>query len=167
MAVFPIRTFPDPVLTMQATEVTEFNGDLHRLVDDMFETMYEAQGVGLAAAQIGVSKRLFVADVGDGPIVLINPTVIETTGKWKFEEGCLSVPDKYWNITRRDYARVEGFDPDGNAIMYEGDELMGRMLQHETDHLQGILLLSHLPSRLKRQVLKELREESVASNRVR
>ncbi len=161
MAIFPIRTFPDPVLSMQASDVTELDSDLRRLVDDMLETMYEAPGVGLAAPQIGISKRLFVADVGEGPFAMVNPQIVETSGKWKFEEGCLSVPGRYWYIKRPDYARAEGFGLDGEPVTYEGDELMGRVLQHEIDHLGGILLLAHLGTRARKQALKELREESL------
>lgn len=166
MAIYPIRTFPDPVLSMTAAEITEFDDDLVRLVDDMLETMYEAPGVGLAAPQIGISKRVFVADIGDGPFVMVNPTIVESSGKWKFEEGCLSVPGRYWIIKRPDYARAEGFGLDGLPVMFEGDEIMGRVLQHETDHLNGRLLLSHLGPRTRRQVLKELREEALGVNRV-
>jgi peptide deformylase len=165
MAIFPIRTFPDPVLTMDAAMVVEFDADLARLVDDMLETMYEAPGVGLAAPQIGVSKRLFVADIGGEPFVMINPEVVATSGKWKFEEGCLSVPGRYWQIKRPEFARAQGFGLDGEPVTYEGDDLMGRVLQHEIDHLAGTLLLSHLGSRVRRQALKELREESLGVDR--
>jgi peptide deformylase len=165
MATYPIRTFPDPVLAMSARTVETFDDDLKRLTDDMFETMYEAPGVGLAAPQIGVSKRVFVADIGDGSFLMVNPTIVEQTGKWKYEEGCLSVPGRYWDVKRYDYARAEGFDVDGNPVMYEGDELMGRVLQHEIDHLSGVLLLNRLGSRRKKQVLKELREESLDAQR--
>ena len=165
MALYPIRTFPDPVLAMNARTVEAFDEDLRRLTDDLFETMYDAPGVGLAAPQIGVSKRVFVADVGEGPFLMVNPTIVEVTGKWKFEEGCLSVPGRYWDIKRYDYARAEGFDLAGNPVSYEGDELMGRVLQHEIDHLSGLLLLSHLGARTKRQALKELREESLHTPR--
>ncbi len=165
MAIFPIRTFPDPVLTMDAAMVVEFDADLARLVDDMLETMYEAPGVGLAAPQIGVSKRLFVADIGEEPFVMINPEVVATSGKWKFEEGCLSVPGRYWQIKRPEFARAQGFGLDGEPVTYEGDDLMGRVLQHEIDHLAGTLLLSHLGSRVRRQALKELREESLGVDR--
>lgn len=159
MAIYPIRTFPDPVLTMKASEVTEFDETIAKLRDDMLETMYAAPGVGLAAHQIGISKRLFVADVGQGPFVMVNPEIVEVAGKWKFEEGCLSVPDQYWMITRPDYARASGVDIDGNPVEFEGDELMGRVLQHEIDHLNGTLLLSHLGTRTRKLVLKELRED--------
>lgn len=161
MAVYPIRTFPDPVLHLTAAPVLSFDADLVRLVDDMFETMYDAPGVGLAAPQIGISKRVFVADVGQGPFAMVNPTIVAAEGKWKYEEGCLSVPDRYWHIKRHDYARAEGFDVAGEMVMYEGDELLGRVLQHEIDHLDGLLLLSHLGSRTKRLALKEMREQSL------
>ncbi len=166
MAIYPIRTFPDPVLSMPASNVMEFDADLARLVEDMFETMYDAPGVGLAAPQIGIPKRLFVADAGDGPFVMANPEIVETSGKWKFEEGCLSVPGRYWMIKRPDYARAEGLDVDGNPVTYEGDELMGRVLQHEIDHLHGKLLLTRLPQRVRRVALAELRDEALGHRRV-
>ena len=165
MAVFPIRTFGDPVLRTVAGAVTEFDEPLRRLVEDMLETMYAAPGVGLAAPQIGVSKRIFVADIGDGPFVVINPEVTESSGRWKFEEGCLSVPGKFWEISRPSFVRVAGSDPDGEAVEYAGDELLGRVLQHETDHLDGMLVLERLPRRVKRQALKELREEALGVRR--
>lgn len=166
MAIFPIRTFPDPVLAMKAPAISVFDDDLLRLVDDMLETMYEAPGVGLAAPQIGISKQLFVADIGDGPFVMVNPAIVATTGKWKFEEGCLSVPGRYWLIKRPEFARAEGLGLDGEPVFYEGDDLMGRVLQHEIDHLKGTLLLNHLNSRVRRQALKELREESLGGDRI-
>jgi len=161
MAVYPIRMFPDPVLNLKAATVTDFDADLRRLADDMFDTMYDAPGVGLAASQIGIAKSIFVADVGDGPFLMVNPTIVATDGKWKFEEGCLSIPGRYWTIKRFDYARAEGFDLSGAPVTYEGDELMGRALQHEVDHLNGLLILAHLSPRIKKQVLRELREEAL------
>ena len=166
MAIYPIRTFPDPVLSMAASDVTEFDDGLARLVDDMLETMYDAPGVGLAAPQIGIPKRLFVADAGEGPFMMANPEIVETSGKWKFEEGCLSVPGKYWMIKRPDYARAEGVDLHGNPVSYEGDELLGRVLQHEIDHLNGRLLLTRLPQRVRRTALAELRDESLGQRLV-
>ena len=161
MAIYPIRTFPDPVLALEAARVNEFDSDLRRLTDDMFETMYDAPGVGLAAPQIGISKSVFVADIGDGPFVMVNPRIEAVDGKWKYEEGCLSVPGRYWNIKRADYARAVGQDLDGQPVAFEGDELMGRVLQHEIDHLNGILLLEHLSARLRRGALAELRSETL------
>lgn len=165
MSIFPIRTFPDPVLSMRASDVTVFDTDLRRLVDDMLETMFDAPGVGLAAPQIGVSKRIFVADIGEDPFVMVNPQIVATSGKWKFEEGCLSVPGRYWHIKRPEYARAEGVGLDGEFVAFEGEDLMGRVLQHEIDHLDGTVLLAHLSARVRRQVLKELREESLGVDR--
>ena len=160
MAIYPIRTFGDPVLRTKAVTVTDDAESLQRLVDDMLETMYEAPGVGLAAPQIGISKRIFVADIGDGPFAMINPEIVEVSGSWTFDEGCLSVPGFYWAIKRPDYAKARGFDVHGNPVEFEGEELMGRVLQHEIDHLNGMLLLERLSRREKRQALRDIREAS-------
>ena len=161
MAIYPIRTFGDPVLRTVAAAVTDDRASLQRLIDGMLETMYEAPGVGLAAPQIGISKRIFVADVGEGPFAMINPEIIEVAGSWTFDEGCLSVPGYYWPIKRPGYAKARGFDVDGNEVIFEGEELMGRVLQHEIDHLDGMLLLERLPRRTKKQALREIREQSL------
>ena len=161
MSVFPIRTFGDGVLNTLADPVEQFDESLQRLVDDLLDTMYAAPGVGLAAPQIGISRRVFVYDVGDGPGHLVNPELIETSGEWEFDEGCLSVPERFWPITRPAYARLTGVDVHGHPIELEGDELMGRMLQHEFDHLNGSLLLERLGRREKRAALRELREEAL------
>jgi len=163
MAIFPIRTFPDPVLRMRTAPVAMFDDELRRLVDDMVETMYAAPGVGLAANQIGVSLAVFVFDIGEGPHHVVNPVLEEATGVWTYEEGCLSVPDHYWPIARPAFAAVSGRDAFGNPIRYSGDELMGRVLQHEFDHIQGALLLSRLGRRTRKQALRELRAESMGS----
>lgn len=162
MAIFPITTFPHPVLRSPAAEVHEIDADIRRLVDDMLETMYDAPGVGLAAPQIGVPLRVIVFDVGEGPHVMVNPVLLETSGKWTFEEGCLSVPDRYWPIERAAFARARGLDLDGREIEYAGDELVGRVLQHETDHIEGTLLLERLTRRTRKQALREMREEAWA-----
>lgn len=161
MAVFPIRKFGDAVLNTVAEPVAVFDEGLKRLVQDMLETMYAAPGVGLAAPQIGVSKRLFVFDVGEGPGHLINPVLIHLSGEWEFDEGCLSVPERFWPISRSAYARLAGVDSSGSPIELEGDELMGRMLQHELDHLQGTLLLERLDSGERKAALRELRQEAL------
>jgi peptide deformylase len=161
MAIFPIRTFPDPVLRTVAVPVDEIDGDVRRLVDDMLETMYSAPGVGLAAPQIGVSLRVIVFDIGEGPHHMINPEMLETSGSWTFDEGCLSVPERYWPIKRQGFARARGLDVGGREIEYAGDELMGRVLQHEIDHVDGKLLLERLPRRTRKQALKEMREEAL------
>ena len=166
MAVFPIRVFGDPVLNTSAHPVEEFDDALRRLIDDMLETMYAAPGVGLAAPQIGISKRLFVYDVGEGPGHLINPELTETSGEWEFDEGCLSVPERFWPITRPSFARLEGVDVEGEPVVLEGEELMGRMLQHEFDHVNGMLLLERLGKRERKAALRELREAAFGTFRL-
>ncbi len=162
MALYPIRTFGDPVLRGVAEPITEVTSAIERLVDDMLETMYDAPGVGLAAPQIGVAKALFVADVGDGPFVMVNPEIVETAGEdWVFEEGCLSVPGRFWPIERPGFARARGLDLDGNAVERAGDDMLGRVLQHEIDHLNGILLLERLPKRVRKAALRDLRREAL------
>lgn len=161
MALFPIRTFGDPVLRTVTEPIDDITSALERLVDDMFETMYDAPGVGLAAPQIGVSKAIFVADVGDGPFVMINPEIVETDEEWVWDEGCLSVPERFWPITRPGFARARGLDMNGDAVEYSGDELMGRVLQHEIDHLNGILLFERLGRRAKKQALRDLRQQAL------
>lgn len=161
MAVFPIRTFGDPVLNTVAEPVVVFDANLERLIEDLLETMYAAPGVGLAAPQMGISKRLFVFDIGEGPGHLVNPTLAETSGEWEFDEGCLSVPERFWPITRAAYARLTGVDSSGTPIELEGEELMGRMLQHELDHLNGTLLLDRLGKSERKAALRELRREAL------
>jgi peptide deformylase len=163
MALFPIRTFGDPVLRQPAHVVTEFDATLRRLADDMLETMYEAPGVGLAAPQVGVRKRMFVYDIGDGSGsgVVVNPTLTDHHGEWEYTEGCLSVPDLHWPILRPDRVLLHGFDVDGKPITIEGDELMGRMLQHEVDHLDGILLLERLDPVQRKQAMRSLRQRTL------
>lgn len=161
MPIYPIRTFGDPVLRMQTKEVDDIDSTLRTLVEDMIETMYEAPGVGLAANQIGVSRRVAVFDAQDelGPRVMINPVLVETGGEWEYEEGCLSVPGKFWPIVRPGFARAKALDLQGREIEYAGDGLLGRVLQHEIDHLDGNLLLDELPRRARKRALKEIREE--------
>jgi peptide deformylase len=149
--------FGDPVLRQPAREVTELNGELARLVDTMIETMNEAHGLGLAAPQVGVQKRLYTYDVGEGPAVLINPEIVDTRDEWTFEEGCLSVPGLQFDIVRPKVVTVRGVDLDGNEAVIEGDELMGRLIQHEVDHLDGVLLLERLDPERRREALRELR----------
>jgi len=161
MAVYPIRTFGDPVLRQPCTRVGDFGATLHKLAEDMLETMYDAPGVGLAANQVGVQKRLFVYDIGDGPGAIVNPVLSEQHGEWEYTEGCLSVPDLSWPIVRYREVRVDGFDLDGVAISIEADELMARMLQHEVDHLDGRLLLVHLDRRQHKEAMRELRRRAM------
>ena len=161
MAVFPIRTFGDPVLRLPCVEVAEYDDRLRKLADDMLETMYDAPGVGLAANQVGVQKRLFVYDVGDGPGAVVNPVLSRHEGEWEYTEGCLSVPDLAWPIVRFKEVHVDGFDLFGNPISFHGDDLMARMLQHEVDHLDGRLLLSHLDRRQHKDAMRALRRRAM------
>ena len=162
MAIYPIRTFGDPVLRTPAETVDDVSSALERLIDDMLETMYEAPGVGLAAPQIGIPKRIFVADIGEGPFVVVNPEIVELSAEtWVFDEGCLSVPGRFWPIERPAFARAKGLDLDGRTVEYAGDELLGRVLQHEIDHLDGLLLLERLPKRTRKSALRDLRKEAL------
>jgi peptide deformylase len=156
-----IRTYGDPVLNSRAAAVTEIDAKIAALVERMTEAMYAAPGVGLAANQIGVQRRLFVYDVGDGPVVVINPELVESQGEFVYEEGCLSVPGLSWEITRPDAVHLIGLDLDGNEISIETDEFEGRVLQHELDHLDGILLIEHLDDDQRRAAKKLLRERAV------
>jgi peptide deformylase len=161
MAIFPIRTFGDPALRTPAKPVEEVDERIGKLVEDMVETMYDAPGVGLAAPQIGVGLRVAVFDSGDGAgaRTMINPRIVATEGAWEFEEGCLSVPGYWWTITRPSYVRVEAVDERGEPVVYEGDELTGRVLQHEHQHLDGGLIIDELGRRERKKVLKELSDQ--------
>jgi peptide deformylase len=141
--------------------VTDIDDKLVRLVDEMFTTMYEAPGVGLAAPQIGVRRRLFVYDVGEGRQVVINPTIDETDGEWVYDEGCLSVPGLSWEIVRPKRVHLTGIDLDGNELSVEADDLLARCFQHELDHLDGVLLLERLDPDTRKQALKSIRERGI------
>lgn len=143
------------------TNVENIDASVVHLVEDMIETMYEAPGVGLAASQVGVQKRVFVYDIGDGPSVVLNPTITESSGEWTYEEGCLSVPGLYWPIVRPNHVLLEGIDLDGNDIQIEGSELLGRVLQHETDHLDGVLLIERLDPDQYKEAMKILRSQAL------
>lgn len=140
MAIRKIREIGDPVLTKKCKEVTEITPRVQELIDDMFETLYEADGVGLAAPQVGILKRIVVIDVtGEDPILLINPKLMETSGEQEGYEGCLSVPGKSGKVTRPNYAKVMAYDENMNAFELEGTELLARAICHELDHLEGQL----------------------------
>ena len=150
MSILDIRVLGDPVLRQATTPVTEVTDDIRRLVDDMFETMYHAKGIGLAAPQVGRSERLAVIDVDDDPFVIINPEIVtSTSGKEKGEEGCLSIPDIYADVERPKGVTIEAIGLDGLPFQREATELLGRCLQHEIDHLDGKLFIDYL-SVLKR-----------------
>jgi len=161
VSVQQIRTHGDPVLKSVAAEVTEIDGKIAALADRMIDVMYAAPGVGLAANQIGVQRRVFVYDIGDGPLTVINPQIVESEGEWTFEEGCLSVPGLSWEITRPNAVHLVGYDLDGNEISIETDEFEGRVFQHELDHLDGILLVDRLDEDQRRAAKKLLRERAI------
>lgn len=139
MALRQIRTVGDPCLTKVCKEVEEVNERTLTLIDDMLDTMYDADGVGLAAPQVGVLKRIVVIDVGDGPIVMINPEILETSGSQTGSEGCLSVPGKSGTVTRPDYVKAKAYDEEMNEYVIEGEELLARAICHELAHLDGHL----------------------------
>jgi len=163
VATHTIRLFGDPVLKRPAAPVADLNGGLAKLVDAMYATMYDAPGVGLAAPQVGVQQRFFVYDVNDdtGPHVLLNPEVVEESGEWAFEEGCLSLPGLAFEIVRPKVVTVQGLDLDGNEVVLEGDELLGRVFLHEIDHLDGVLMLDRLDRATRKGALRELREQGM------
>ena len=139
MALRNIRILGDEILKKQAKEVTEMTPKIEELIDDMFETMYDANGCGLAAPQVGIRKRIVVIDCGDQPLVLINPEILETSGEQTCQEVCLSFPGKVGIVTRPNYAKVKALDENMDEIIVEGTELLARCLCHEIDHLNGIM----------------------------
>ena len=137
MALRTIRLQGDPVLEKKCKEVKEMTERTLTLIDDMLETMYEANGVGLAAPQVGVLKRLVVIDIGEGPVIMINPEILETSGEQTGDEGCLSLPGKAGCVTRPNYVKARAFDENMEEYIIEGEELMARAICHELDHLDG------------------------------
>ena len=155
--IHEIVKYPDPVLAKRGEEVKVFDAKLKKLVDEMFESMYTAQGIGLAAPQINISQRITVIDVSfkknpKDKLVLINPEIVESIGKQVEEEGCLSLPDIREKVTRAERVRVKAQNADGEWFEVEGDELLARCIQHEIDHLDGVLFIDRL-SRLKRELV--------------
>lgn len=145
MAIRNIRTYGDSCLTKECKPITEMNQKIEILIEDMLDTMYEANGVGLAAPQVGILKQLVVIDVsqeGDSPIILINPEIMESDGSQTGEEGCLSVPGKSGVVTRPNYVKVKALDENMEEVIYEGTELLARAFCHEIDHLHGIVYVS-------------------------
>lgn len=137
MALREIRTVGDDCLKKVCKPVEQITPRIAELIEDMLDTMYDAQGVGLAAPQVGVLRRLAVIDVGEGPIVLVNPEILETSGEQTGEEGCLSLPGKSGQVTRPNYAKVKAFDQNMEEFVIEGEELLARALLHEIEHLDG------------------------------
>ena len=158
MAPYDIRIIGDPILRRRAADITDVDSTLVRIVDGMVETMYRADGIGLAAPQVGVQKRVFVWDLGDGPRTIVNPQIVESDGEWVYDEGCLSVPGLTWEILRPKQVHVIGRDLDGNEVSVEADELEARLFLHELDHLDGILLIERLDEATRKAALRTLRE---------
>ena len=148
MAIRNLRYEGDPILRKTSKEVKEITPKIVELIDDMLETMYEAGGVGLAAPQVGVLKRIVVIDVGDGPFVLINPQITKTEGSQTGDEGCLSVPGKAGIVTRPNIVRAKAYDLDMNEFEIEGEELLARALIHEIEHLDGQLYVDKVEGQL-------------------
>jgi peptide deformylase len=149
MALRKIRTMGDECLTKVCKEVKEINERTQLLIEDMIDTMYEANGVGLAAPQVGILKRIVVIDIGEGPIVMINPVILETSGEQTGDEGCLSVPGKAGLVTRPNYVKAKAFDENMEEYIIEGEELLARAICHECDHLDGHLYVEKVNGQLR------------------
>lgn len=183
MEAYAIRTYGDPVLRSAAKDIADIDSQLVAVCDQMFEAMLTAQGIGLAAPQVGIQQRFFVYDIDavsdidgtEGAVrrashkksksaensrigVLINPVMTETEGEWAYEEACLSVPNLSWDIIRPKTIHVSGYDIDGNEVEFEADELFSRLIQHEIDHLDGVLLIDRLDEDTRKAARRTLRE---------
>lgn len=174
MALLPILEFPDPRLRTRAQPVAEVDAALRRLIDDMFETMYAAPGIGLAATQVNVHKRLLVIDISESrkePLALVNPQVLERAGVEETEEGCLSVPGIYDKVTRAEKIRVRALDRNGKPIEFDADGLLAVCIQHEIDHLDGKLFVDYLSdlkrTRIRKKLEKERKDQQATAARAR
>lgn len=163
MVPYDIRVIGDPVLSQRAKDVTEIDGTVAALVDDMFEVMYDAPGLGLAAPQVGVSRRIFVYDSDERAGVLINPEIVESDGEWEFVEGCLSIPGLHWSVVRPRTVLLRGVDLDGNTVEFEATDLEARIFQHELDHLDGVLLVERITDEQRREAKRALRELALSA----
>ena len=159
MGLRKIMTVKEPCLHKVCRPVEKFDGKLHKLLDDMKETLTEANGVGLAAPQVGILRRVVVVDTGEEMLELVNPELLETSGEQVGSEGCLSVPGKYGIVKRPNYAKVRAYDRDGNEFEVEGEELMARCFCHELDHLDGIVYTEIMERYLTEEEMGELSEE--------
>jgi peptide deformylase len=165
MAKLSILEFPDPRLRTVAKPVGQVDDEMRRLIDDMFETMYDAPGIGLAATQVDVHLRLLVLDVSEDksrPLVFINPEILENEGSQVYQEGCLSVPGIYADVTRADRVRVRALDRDGKAFEIDADGLLAVCIQHEMDHLAGKVFVDYLSPLKREQVRKKLAKQQRA-----
>ena len=159
MALRTIRTEGDPVLTKKCRLVEHMTPRLVQLTEDMLDTMYEAMGVGLAAPQVGILKRIVVIDIGEGPLVLINPEILESSGEQTGDEGCLSVPGMAGQVTRPEYVRVKAQNIDMQEVEYEGEGLLARAFCHEIDHLDGLMYTRLVEGELHQTNYDEEEEE--------
>lgn len=159
MGLRKIMTVKEPCLHKVCRPVEKFDGKLHKLLDDMKETLAQANGVGLAAPQVGILRRVVVVDTGEEMLELVNPELLETSGEQVGSEGCLSVPGKYGIVKRPNYAKVRAYDRDGNEFEVEGEELMARCFCHELDHLDGIVYTEIMERYLTEEEMKEQSEE--------
>lgn len=155
MALRNIRIEGDPILRKVCKPVSQVDERTRELIDDMLETMYDADGVGLAAPQVGILKRIVVIDIGEGPVVMINPEIIESSGSQTGQEGCLSVPGKAGIVTRPIHVKAKAFDADMKEYIIEGEELMARAICHELAHLDGDLYIDHVEGELMDVVADE------------
>jgi peptide deformylase len=155
---YSIRTFGDPVLKSKAAAITDVDGKLVRLVDDMFATLHESDlGIALAAPQIGVQKQIFVWDLDGDRQAIFNPEIVESDGEWVYDEGCLSIPGLYVEMLRPKTVLMRGIDVNGEVVEREADELEARLYQHELDHLHGVLMFDRMQPEQRKEALKEYR----------
>lgn len=155
---YSIRTYGDPVLKSKAAPVSDIDGKVARLVDDMFDTLYDSNlGIALAAPQIGVQKQIFVWDIDDKPMAVFNPEIVESSGEWVYDEGCLSIPGLYVEIIRPKQVLLRGLDLDGNTVEIEADEVEARLFQHELDHLHGVLMFDRMTPEQRKEAMAEFR----------
>ena len=159
MGLRKIMTVKEPCLHKVCRPVEKFDGKLHKLLDDMKETLADSGGVGLAAPQVGILRRVVVVDTGEEMLELVNPELLETSGEQVGSEGCLSVPGKYGIVKRPNYAKVRAYDRDGNEFEVEGEELMARCFCHELDHLDGIVYTEIMERYLTEEEMNGLSEE--------
>jgi peptide deformylase len=169
MSLKELVVYPNPVLRETSEEVVEVGEDIRNLIDDMAETMYASHGIGLAAIQVGVPKRVIVVDVGEGLVALINPTIGKREGEVQMEEGCLCLPGVMVDVTRSERVTVKGLNAKGEEVSFDAEGLFSRALQHEIDHLDGILIVDKV-SKIKRELLtsalrKQAKERTAAAKK--
>jgi peptide deformylase len=158
---YSIRQFGDPVLKQRSKDVEDVDGTFARTVEAMYQTMFDAEGGGLAAPQVGIGRRFFVYKTDDGPAVAINPEIVDSEGEVEWNEGCLSIPGLGFDIVRPEIVTLKALDLDGNEILIEADDYLGRMFQHEIDHLDGILAIDRVDPDERKKALKALREQQL------